>query len=77
MRRGIKSPNTLQRYTLTYVKHVYIPFSLSLKAAPEFVPTVDWLTMVLNTLLSISSSNYKTTGQVLQWFLHVGDNPLF
>ncbi|XP_056883084.1 focadhesin [Takifugu flavidus] len=39
-------------------------------AAAEFVPTADWLAMVLNTLLSISSSNYKATGPVFQWFLH-------
>lgn len=53
------------------------PFFCSLKAAAEFVPTVDWLAMVLNTLLSISSSSYKATGQVFQWFLHVRDKPLF
>uniref|UniRef100_A0A674MTT8 Focadhesin n=1 Tax=Takifugu rubripes TaxID=31033 RepID=A0A674MTT8_TAKRU len=46
------------------------PFLFSHKAAAEFVPTADWLAMVLNTLLSISSSNYKATGPVFQWFLH-------
>lgn len=61
-------------YTQT---QVCILFFLSLQAAAEFVPTVDWLAMVLNTLLSVSSSNYKATGPVFPWFLHVRDNPLF
>uniref|UniRef100_A0A671UMV3 Focadhesin n=1 Tax=Sparus aurata TaxID=8175 RepID=A0A671UMV3_SPAAU len=34
-----------------------------------FKPT-SWLAMVLNTLLSISSSSYKARGQVFPWFLH-------
>lgn len=42
----------------------------SLGAGPEFVPTSSWLAMVLNTLLSISSSSYKAKGQVFPWFLH-------
>nr|XP_046235770.1 focadhesin isoform X2 [Scatophagus argus]XP_046235771.1 focadhesin isoform X2 [Scatophagus argus] len=42
----------------------------SLGAGPEFVPTASWLAMVLNTLLSISGSNYKPAGQVFPWFLH-------
>uniref|UniRef100_A0A671UN57 Focadhesin n=1 Tax=Sparus aurata TaxID=8175 RepID=A0A671UN57_SPAAU len=42
----------------------------SLGAGPEFVPTASWLAMVLNTLLSISSSSYKARGQVFPWFLH-------
>nr|XP_033465601.1 focadhesin [Epinephelus lanceolatus] len=42
----------------------------SLMAGPEFVPTASWLAMVLNTLLSISSSSYKARGQVFPWFLH-------
>ncbi|XP_076581516.1 focadhesin [Chaetodon auriga] len=42
----------------------------SLGAGPEFVPTSSWLAMVLNTLLSISSSSYKARGQVFPWFLH-------
>ncbi|XP_034532394.1 focadhesin [Notolabrus celidotus] len=41
-----------------------------LGAGPEFVPTSSWLSIVLNTLLSISSSSYKATGQVFPWFLH-------
>ncbi|XP_024143659.1 focadhesin isoform X1 [Oryzias melastigma] len=39
-------------------------------AGPEFVPTASWLTMVLDTLLSIISSSYKARGQVFPWFLH-------
>uniref|UniRef100_UPI0037E81FBB focadhesin n=1 Tax=Semicossyphus pulcher TaxID=241346 RepID=UPI0037E81FBB len=42
----------------------------SLGAGPEFVPTSSWLSIVLNTLLSISSSSYKASGQVFPWFLH-------
>lgn len=42
----------------------------SLGAGPEFVPSSSWLAMVLNTLLSISSSSYRATGQVFPWFLH-------
>ncbi|XP_063756490.1 focadhesin [Eleginops maclovinus] len=42
----------------------------SIRAGPEFVPTASWLTMVLNTLLSISSSSYQPSGQVFPWFLH-------
>ncbi|XP_054608420.1 focadhesin isoform X3 [Dunckerocampus dactyliophorus] len=48
-----------------------------LGAGPEFVPTSSWLAMVLDTLLSISSSNYKAKGQVFPWYLHrsySGDN---
>ncbi|XP_029310314.1 focadhesin [Cottoperca gobio] len=41
-----------------------------LGAGPEFVPTASWLAIVLNTLLSISSSSYKAKGQVFPWFLH-------
>uniref|UniRef100_A0A3P9C2E4 Focadhesin n=1 Tax=Maylandia zebra TaxID=106582 RepID=A0A3P9C2E4_9CICH len=42
----------------------------SLGAGPEFVATGSWLTMVLDTLLSISSSSFKATGRVFPWFLH-------
>ncbi|XP_037537542.1 focadhesin [Nematolebias whitei] len=42
----------------------------SLGAGPEFVPTASWLSMVLDTLLSIISSSYKASGQVFSWFLH-------
>ncbi|XP_074555425.1 focadhesin [Halichoeres trimaculatus] len=41
-----------------------------LGAGPEFVPTSSWLSIVLNTLLSISSSSYRATGQVFPWFPH-------
>ncbi|XP_069034005.1 focadhesin isoform X1 [Embiotoca jacksoni] len=42
----------------------------SLGAGPEFVPTASWLSMLLDTLLSISSSSYRPRGQVFPWFLH-------
>ncbi|KAM9335629.1 focadhesin [Symphorus nematophorus] len=42
----------------------------NLGAGPEFVPTSSWLSMVLDTLLSISGSSYKARGQVFPWFLH-------
>ncbi|MED6292378.1 hypothetical protein CHARACLAT_033245, partial [Characodon lateralis] len=42
----------------------------SLGAGPEFVPTASWLSMVLDTMLSIISSSYKARGQVFPWFLH-------
>ncbi|XP_019955729.2 focadhesin isoform X1 [Paralichthys olivaceus] len=42
----------------------------SLGAGPEFVPTASWLSMVLETLLSIISSSYRARGQVFPWFLH-------
>uniref|UniRef100_A0A8C5E8E2 Focadhesin n=1 Tax=Gouania willdenowi TaxID=441366 RepID=A0A8C5E8E2_GOUWI len=42
----------------------------SLVAGPEFVPTASWLSMVLDTLLSIISCSHQPRGQVLPWFLH-------
>uniref|UniRef100_A0A3P9NBI6 Focadhesin n=1 Tax=Poecilia reticulata TaxID=8081 RepID=A0A3P9NBI6_POERE len=39
-------------------------------AGPEFVPTANWMSMVLDTLLSIISSCYKAKGQLFPWFLH-------
>ncbi|XP_037335022.2 focadhesin [Pungitius pungitius] len=42
----------------------------SLGAGPEFVPSASWLAIVVNTMLSISSSSYKAKGQVFPWFLH-------
>uniref|UniRef100_A0A669F6F1 Focadhesin n=1 Tax=Oreochromis niloticus TaxID=8128 RepID=A0A669F6F1_ORENI len=36
----------------------------------EFVATGSWLTTVLDTLLSISSSSFKSRGRVFPWFLH-------
>ncbi|XP_056156297.1 focadhesin [Lampris incognitus] len=42
----------------------------SLTVGPEIVPTASWLTMVLDTLLSIISSSYRAQGQVFPWFLH-------
>lgn len=52
------------------VEH-FVNVVLSLQAGPEFVPTARWLSMVLDTLLSIISSSYKASGQVFSWFLHV------
>uniref|UniRef100_A0A8C4NVA7 DUF3730 domain-containing protein n=1 Tax=Dicentrarchus labrax TaxID=13489 RepID=A0A8C4NVA7_DICLA len=49
---------------------VLAKYESNLPAGPEFVPTASWLAMVLNTLLSISSSGYKARGQVFPWFLH-------
>ncbi|XP_034020225.1 focadhesin isoform X1 [Thalassophryne amazonica] len=43
---------------------------VGLGAGPEFVPTATWVTIVVNTLLSIISNSYKTKGQVFSWFLH-------
>ncbi|KAJ3584901.1 hypothetical protein NHX12_013624 [Muraenolepis orangiensis] len=42
----------------------------SLQAPPECVPAAAWLSMVMDTLLSIVSSGYKPRGQVFPWFLH-------
>uniref|UniRef100_A0A3Q1EWT9 Focadhesin n=1 Tax=Acanthochromis polyacanthus TaxID=80966 RepID=A0A3Q1EWT9_9TELE len=42
----------------------------SLGAGPQFVPTASWLTMVIDTLLSIISSSYRASGQVFPWFMH-------
>uniref|UniRef100_A0A3B3YQ01 Uncharacterized protein n=2 Tax=Poecilia mexicana TaxID=48701 RepID=A0A3B3YQ01_9TELE len=42
----------------------------SMGAGPEFVPTASWMSMVLDTLLSIISSGYKAKGQLFPWFLH-------
>ncbi|KAM6949611.1 focadhesin-like [Aplochiton taeniatus] len=36
----------------------------------QFIPTANWLAMVLDTLLSIISSSYKARGKVFPWFLH-------
>ncbi|KAJ8008233.1 hypothetical protein DPEC_G00102680 [Dallia pectoralis] len=41
-----------------------------LEVGPEILPTSTWLTMVLDTLLSVVSSNYKPKGQVFPWFIH-------
>ncbi|KAL2078934.1 hypothetical protein ACEWY4_024678 [Coilia grayii] len=41
-----------------------------LGAGPEILPTVHWLSMVIDTLLSIVSSSYRPKGQVFPWFLH-------
>ncbi|KAL0970352.1 hypothetical protein UPYG_G00240840 [Umbra pygmaea] len=41
-----------------------------LGVGPEVLPTSTWLAMVLETLLSVISSNYKPKGQVFTWFIH-------
>ncbi|XP_062371903.1 focadhesin [Sardina pilchardus] len=41
-----------------------------LGAGPEILPTHHWLSMVIDTLLSIVSSSYRPKGQVFPWFLH-------
>uniref|UniRef100_A0A8C1KR02 Focadhesin n=1 Tax=Cyprinus carpio TaxID=7962 RepID=A0A8C1KR02_CYPCA len=41
-----------------------------LEVGPDFLPTVHWLTMVIDTLLSIVSSNSNPKGQVFPWFIH-------
>uniref|UniRef100_A0A8C4YVW1 Focadhesin n=1 Tax=Gadus morhua TaxID=8049 RepID=A0A8C4YVW1_GADMO len=42
----------------------------SLQADPDCIPTSAWLSMAMDTLLCIISSNYKARGQVFPWFLH-------
>ncbi|CAN9509782.1 unnamed protein product [Ophioblennius macclurei] len=42
----------------------------SQQVGPEFVPTASWLSLVLNTLLSIISSGFQAKGQVLPWIMH-------
>ncbi|XP_042615559.1 focadhesin isoform X2 [Cyprinus carpio] len=41
-----------------------------LEVGSDFLPTVHWLTMVIDTLLSIVSSNSNPKGQVFPWFIH-------
>ncbi|XP_076145672.1 focadhesin [Alosa pseudoharengus] len=41
-----------------------------LGAGPEILPTAHWLSMVIDTLLSIVSSSFRPKGQVFPWFLH-------
>uniref|UniRef100_A0A671LWT3 Focadhesin-like n=1 Tax=Sinocyclocheilus anshuiensis TaxID=1608454 RepID=A0A671LWT3_9TELE len=48
-----------------------------LEVGPDILPTVHWLTMVIDTLLSIVSSNSNPKGQVFPWFIHrsyLGEN---
>nr|XP_033775395.1 focadhesin isoform X2 [Geotrypetes seraphini] len=37
---------------------------------PDILPTTSWLSMVLDTLLSIVNSHYRPKGRVFPWFQH-------
>uniref|UniRef100_A0A4W4GAP8 DUF3730 domain-containing protein n=1 Tax=Electrophorus electricus TaxID=8005 RepID=A0A4W4GAP8_ELEEL len=55
-KQGKASPDELQ-----YKQHC---------AGPEVLPTAHWLSTVIDTLLSIVSSNSRPRGQVFPWFVH-------
>ncbi|XP_051570142.1 focadhesin-like isoform X1 [Myxocyprinus asiaticus] len=40
------------------------------EVGPDILPTAHWLSMVIDTLLSIVSSNSNPKGQVFPWFIH-------
>ncbi|XP_060730282.1 focadhesin [Tachysurus vachellii] len=40
------------------------------KVGPEILPSAHWLSMVIDTLLSIVSSSSRPKGQVFPWFVH-------
>ncbi|XP_066536485.1 focadhesin isoform X2 [Hoplias malabaricus] len=40
------------------------------EVGPEIIPTAHWLSMVIDTLLSILSSRSRPKGQVFPWFVH-------
>ncbi|TSK82223.1 Focadhesin [Bagarius yarrelli] len=40
------------------------------EAGPEILPSVHWLSMVIDTLLSIVSSSSRPKAQVFPWFVH-------
>ncbi|XP_072543953.1 focadhesin [Salminus brasiliensis] len=40
------------------------------EVGPEILPTTHWLSMVIDTLLSIVSSSSRPKGQVFPWFVH-------
>ncbi|MCJ8731689.1 hypothetical protein PDJAM_G00202250 [Pangasius djambal] len=40
------------------------------EVGPEILPTAHWLSMVIDTLLSIVSSSSRPKGQVFPWFVH-------
>uniref|UniRef100_A0A4W4GES2 DUF3730 domain-containing protein n=1 Tax=Electrophorus electricus TaxID=8005 RepID=A0A4W4GES2_ELEEL len=42
----------------------------AVEAGPEVLPTAHWLSTVIDTLLSIVSSNSRPRGQVFPWFVH-------
>uniref|UniRef100_A0A3Q3X776 Uncharacterized protein n=1 Tax=Mola mola TaxID=94237 RepID=A0A3Q3X776_MOLML len=67
---SILALSSLAAVLATYESNLPTDIDGSFGAGPEFVPTASWLAMVLETLLSISSSSYKARGQVFPWFLH-------
>uniref|UniRef100_A0A8B9KAV8 Focadhesin n=1 Tax=Astyanax mexicanus TaxID=7994 RepID=A0A8B9KAV8_ASTMX len=42
----------------------------AVEVGPEILPTTHWLSMVIDTLLSIVSSSSRPKGQVFPWFVH-------
>uniref|UniRef100_A0AAR2JEK1 DUF3730 domain-containing protein n=1 Tax=Pygocentrus nattereri TaxID=42514 RepID=A0AAR2JEK1_PYGNA len=42
----------------------------AVEVGPEIIPSVHWLSMVIDTLLSIVSSSSRPKGQVFPWFIH-------
>ncbi|KAG5845485.1 hypothetical protein ANANG_G00139630 [Anguilla anguilla] len=42
----------------------------STEVGPEILPTQHWVSMVMDTLLSVVSSSYRPKGQVFPWFQH-------
>ncbi|XP_056600111.1 focadhesin isoform X3 [Triplophysa dalaica] len=40
------------------------------EVGPDILPTTHWLSMVIDTLLSIVSSNSNSKGQIFPWFIH-------
>ncbi|XP_055052294.2 focadhesin [Misgurnus anguillicaudatus] len=41
-----------------------------LEVGPDILPTTHWLSMVIDTMLSIVSSNSNPKGQIFPWFIH-------
>ncbi|KAI4879710.1 hypothetical protein NFI96_001199 [Prochilodus magdalenae] len=42
----------------------------AVEVGPEIIPSAHWLSMVIDTLLSIVSSTSRPKGQVFPWFIH-------
>ncbi|KAJ8262543.1 hypothetical protein GJAV_G00167600 [Gymnothorax javanicus] len=42
----------------------------STEVGPEILPTQHWVSMAMDTLLSVVSSSYRPKGQVFPWFQH-------
>lgn len=42
-----------------------------LQTEPDFLPTQQWIYMVIETLFSIVNSRYQAKGQVFPWFYQV------